>query len=149
MSVLAAVLTFAHRVAVPGLVRLAPWLLAGAVGALAFNYAPVIGVKAQLVRLSNDRDNWRSSAEDYQRAAAGWERSFRAAEAVRAKEGRAALVAQAETAKQCDARVASARQSAIAIERIVTKEPVYDSSRCPVRSVVAADLLRDALAPRP
>lgn len=135
------------KVAAPVLKALAPWFLCALLGIAVFYYVPVFGAKATLDRLEAKRAKWEQAATDYRLAANGWESSFRSSEAVRVYEHRKADAALASAAKSCAAEVAAARRSARAIETIVIKEPVYDPSGCPVRSVVPADLLREALAP--
>lgn len=96
-------------------------------------------------KIAADRDAWRTTAKTYLGAAKAWERSFRGAERFRAQERARAEQAVGDLATACDARVASARRSAAAIQSIVTREVRYDESRCPVRAVVGAGELRDAL----
>lgn len=92
-----------------------------------------------------DRDTWRTAARDYKAAAEGWQRSYRASEDIRAAEKAEGRAAASEASSACDARVAEARRSARAIERIVTKEPARDQNGCPRRDLVPADWLSDAL----
>lgn len=54
-----------------------------------------------------------------------------------------------EAAEACSARVAEARRSTQRIETIVERPVDLDSQGCPVRSLVRADVLRDALQPAP
>ena len=96
-------------------------------------------------KIAADRDAWRTTAKTYLGAAKAWERSFRESETLRVREHGKAVAVSAEAARACDARVAVARRSAAAIQSIVTKEVRYDESRCPVRAVVGAGELRDAL----
>lgn len=103
------------------------------------------GFSAGKAKIAPDRDAWRRTAGQYLISAKAWERSFRAAEGLRGDERGQAERAVSEAGRACDARVASARRSAAAIHSIVTKEVRYDESRCPIRSVVGAGELRDAL----
>lgn len=103
------------------------------------------GEAAGRAKIAADRDAWRTTAKTYLGAAKAWERSFRGAERFRAQERARAEQAVGDLATACDARVASARRSAAAIQSIVTREVRYDESRCPVRAVVGAGELRDAL----
>jgi hypothetical protein len=80
--------------------------------------------------------------------AAAWEASYRQADALRREEQGRALRAVSEAGAQCDARVSAARKSANAIQTIIQKVPTYDSTGCPVRSVIGSRELSDALAPR-
>lgn len=103
------------------------------------------GVSAGKAKIIPDRDNWRTTARGYLAWAKAWEDSFHQAEALRGRERAKAIDAASAAARTCDARVATARRSAAAIQSIVTKEVRYDESRCPVRAVVGAGELRDAL----
>lgn len=94
-----------------------------------------------------DRDTWRTAARDYKAAAEGWQRSYRASEDIRAAEKAEGRAAATEASSACDARVAEARRSARAIETIVTKEVPRDPQGCPVRELVPAGELRNALRP--
>ena len=125
----------------------APWILAGVVGALAYHFLPAWGVRAQVDRLEADVATWSKSSADWQRAAGGWEASFRASEQARGRERTTAQAAANNLIEQCGARVEEARRSARVIERIVTREPTYDENRCPVRELVDPGSLRDALSP--
>jgi hypothetical protein len=80
--------------------------------------------------------------------ARAWEASYRQADALRREEQGRALRAVSEAGTQCDARVSAARRSASAIQTIIQKVPTYDSTGCPVRSVIGSRELSDALAPR-
>ena len=125
-------------------------LIYGALGAvLLLLLVGLANLHGQVGRLTTDRDNWRSSAGDYLKAAGAWEASYRDDAGKRAKEGRDAITATNEAAKACDARLAAARRSAAAIQSIITKEPVYDQAHCPVRRPVGFDLLRDATGAAP
>ena len=129
------------------LTALAPWALAAVVGALLWTWTPLIGPAARYARLEADRDAKAAAAKAWEAHARGWMASFHAAEAIRRDERADSRMATEQLAAQCDARVAQARQSARVIERIVTKEPTYDETRCPVRSLVDPGELRRALQP--
>lgn len=92
-----------------------------------------------------DRNRWKATATAYLGAAHAWEASYRQDARFRGQERAEAIAALNSAAKACDARVAVARRSAIAIQSIVTKETTYDQAHCPVRAVVRADQLSDAL----
>lgn len=109
--------------------------------------APVIGAHAQVQRVAKDRDSWKQASGEWKRAAGGWEASFRAAEQLRSTENTRARAAVADVSATCEIRVAKARQSAASIAALVTKEPKRDPQGCPIRSLVDAGQLRDALAP--
>lgn len=113
--------------------------------AIAVAGAYLAGRSAQHARISEDRDAWRRTAGVYLASAKAWERSFHDSEGFRDQERDQARLAIDDAGKACDARVAIARRSAAAIQSIVTKEVRYDESRCPVRAVVGAGELRNAL----
>lgn len=92
-----------------------------------------------------DRDRWKTTAGDYLKASRAWEASYRQDARLRGQERTEAVSALSAYAKACDARVAAARRSAVAIQSIVTKETIYDQAHCPVRSIVGVGELRDAL----
>lgn len=119
------------------------------VGILLGHFAPVIGAKASLDRLEDKRAALEVNRDAWKRSAEGWEASYGLSEHNREAEAFIAQEAAADLIEQCGARVAEARASARVVERIVTQEPRYDEDRCPVRSVVDPDLLRDALTPAP
>ncbi|QFU30256.1 hypothetical protein [Brevundimonas sp. Bb-A] len=129
------------------LTALAPWALAAVVGALLWTWTPLIGPAARYARLESDRDAKAAAAKAWEAHGRGWMASFHAAEGIRRDERQNSRMATEQLAAQCDARVAQARQSARVIERIVTKEPTYDETRCPVRSLVDPGELRRALQP--
>ena len=126
---------------------LAPWIAAGLCGALIVWFLPVVGFGAQIVRAELEADTWKQSAEGWRKASRGWESSFRSAEAMRVAEQDRAVEAVDMERTACAALVAEARRSSRVIETIVTKEPTYDQDRCPVRELVDADRLREALSP--
>lgn len=136
------------RTLAPALAKLAPLALMLVVGAAAYHFAPVIGVRQQLASSAADLRKAEADRDAWFRRSAGWEQSFRLSESRRAAETRTAVAAASSQAAQCSTRVAEARASARVIERIVTKEPTYDANRCPVRERVDPDLLREALAGR-
>lgn len=102
-------------------------------------------VAAQLVAAEQARDGWRNASDRWSATALGWRASFRAAEGLRGREHAQAVHAIDAAAQACDARVAEARRSAIAIHTLVNKEPAYDADHCPVRSLLDPGQLRDAL----
>lgn len=129
------------------LTAVAPWALAAVVGALLWTWTPLIGSAARYARLEDARDAKAAAAKAWEAHARGWMASFHAAEGIRRDERQNSRMATEQLVAQCDARVAQARQSARVIERIVTKEPIYDETRCPVRSLVDPGELRRALQP--
>ncbi|MFC5370946.1 hypothetical protein ACFPIF_00165 [Brevundimonas faecalis] len=126
---------------------LLPWIAAAVVGALAWHFLPAIGPADRLDRAAQESAAWKREAIDALGVARNWKASFTASETLRNREAADARKAVASEIDRCAARVAEARQSARVIERIVTKEPAYDQNRCPVRSLVDPDQLRQALQP--
>jgi hypothetical protein len=118
-----------------------------AVGALAWHRLPVIGPAAVIKKVSADRDNWHKSADDWKRTAGGWESSFRSAEGRRSSEQQTAQAAADALSQQCTARVAEARRAGAAIHTITHQDPPTNAQGCPIRQLVPADSLRDALQP--
>ncbi len=125
----------------------APYALAAVVGAPLWTWTPFIGPAARLARLEADRDGKAAAAQAWDGHTRGWMGSFHADESIRRDERADSRMATDQLVAQCDTRVAQACQSARAIERIVTKEPTYDETRCPVRSLVDPRALRRALQP--
>lgn len=129
------------------IVPAAPWILAGVVGAVLWHFLPVLGPSGKLARLDAERDVAVEAAAAWKRHAQGWEASFHASEGRRADDQENANQAASYAAASCLTQIERARASARVIERIVTQEPAYDENRCPVRSLVDPDQLRDAIAP--
>lgn len=116
-------------------------------GAIAWNFTPWVGPHAVIKGLRADVATAEKSAADWKERAGGWEASFRQAETLRQEETSRAVVAVNEATQACDVRVVEARRAASAIRTIVKKEPTRDSQGCPVRELVPADRLREALQP--
>lgn len=125
--------------------RLAAYGVAAALVIAIAHFTPVIGYGAQLHRIAHARDAWRVASDNWKTAAAGWEGSFRKSERWRAEETVQARRAVNETSLQCDARVRQARASAKVIRDIAYAPVKADAAGCPIRGVVSADRLRDAL----
>lgn len=100
-----------------------------------------------LNRVSADRDAWKHASVQWRANADSWRAGFRESERLRKVDQGHARDAVREAGQACDARVATARASARAIERIVTREVPVDPRGCPVRRPVLTDELRDALQP--
>jgi len=126
---------------------LAPYALAGFIGALLWHWSPFIGPAASHARQEARYDVAMAGANEWKRHALGWMASYRLSESRRASEVQTSQDAASVLLRQCAVQVAQARRSARAIETIVTTEPTYDASRCPVRQLVPADRLREALQP--
>lgn len=116
-------------------------------GALAWNFTPFVGPHSVIKGLRADLVESRQETKDWTTRAGEWEASFREAEKLRAQERGEAVAAVDEEAKACDGRVAEARRSSSAIRAITRKEPTRDEADCPVRELVPAGSLRDALQP--
>ena len=130
--------------------RLILALVGGAVlmaaGATAWHFTPWVGPAAVQAGLQRELQASRLLAFSWEQSSRGWERSFRAAEGLRAQERTRAENAVSADARACDARVAEARRATSAIHTIVTREVPRDAANCPVRELVPADQLRDLLA---
>lgn len=110
--------------------------------------APLIGANARIEHFKLSTQTWQGHSKANHDIAVAYARRAGASESLRVKEGREAVAAVNATAAACDGRVARARAAASAIRSIVTQEPRYDASHCPVRQLVDPGQLRDALAPR-
>ena len=131
---------------------IAPYAIAAAAGAFVWTFAPIIGPAAEVGRLEHQRDDLKVSAKEWERHARGWMVSFALAENRRLGETATARAAFTADAARCDARVAEARRSTRAIERIITVEPRYEvvpdaAGRCPDRRLADPGELRRALQP--
>jgi hypothetical protein len=113
----------------------AGFLILAVLGGLAY----VRHLQLDHVRLTAERDQWRS-------AAAGWKASFAAAEANRKIESANATNAATDAEKACDARIASRVKAAQAARTIINAPVKIDPRGCAVRELAAPDLVRDALA---
>lgn len=117
--------------------------------------ALVLGVWGWTSKIRHDEAaKWRPKLEAAQRKtkeaetlAKGWEASFREAEAKREIAQRECRVAVTETQRMCNQRVKEARASAKIIREVVNEPVKLDENRCPVRAVIGAERLRDALQP--
>lgn len=105
------------------------------------------GERSRAEMLVRDRDGWKASAQRWEASARGLRAAFDEAEALRRGETAAARAAVALAEKACEARVATARRSARAIETIIKQEVIRDANGCPARRIVPVERLRDALAP--
>ncbi|MFA6043602.1 MAG: hypothetical protein WC718_01345 [Phycisphaerales bacterium] len=115
----------------------------------AYHFTPIIGPHARLVRAEASRAEWQRASEAWQKTAGGWKLSFDKSEGLRATETGNARKAVADMQDQCAARVKAARTSAKLIKEITHAPVKTDASGCPMRAIVGADRLRDALQPRP
>jgi hypothetical protein len=95
--------------------------------------------------LTVDRDRWRANAVGWQAYGRSEKLAFDTEAARRASESKRALQALDGAALACDARVARARASALAIHSITTKEPRRDPNGCPVRALADPGELRTAI----
>lgn len=129
--------------------RLAAFGVAAAAVIAVAHFTPFIGYGAQLHRLTQARDSWRVAADNWKTASEGWEAAFKKSERLRKEEQRQAVAAVNADQMQCDARVRQARAAAKVIKEISYAPVKTDPAGCPVRGVVGADRLRDALQARP
>lgn len=145
---------FAGRAAAQLALRLigpASLFLAGFGAAVALEHKAPWGLQAKRRAAEAEAADWRGATETWEANAKAWEASFRKAEAYRAQEHAAAVAAVNQAQAACDARVAQARKSALAIHNLVTKEVPRDPQGCPVRQLVDPRELRNAIGapPRP
>jgi hypothetical protein len=127
-----------------------PVAVALAVALACFLAAALVGAAAQGARadgMKRERDRWRTTAGRWESAARGLRASFDETEALRRREAITAQAATDQASKACEARVATARRSARAIETIVNREVTRNANGCPDRGLVPVERLRDALAP--
>lgn len=123
----------------------APYAIVAALAVGAYQTAPLIGVNAQRHRLATARDQYRTEAVAWHKNADGWRASFDKSEGVRATETQEARRAVEADAASCTLRVADARRSAVAIRKVLDEPVKLDANRCPLRRIISADELRDAL----
>lgn len=118
-----------------------------AAGIAADRFTPIIGANARIAHFKHERDGWYRNAKAWEAYGRAEQAAFRESERLRGVEQRRAVTALDEASKACSARVARARASAAAIRTIVTKEVPHDAQGCPVRELVDAGELRNALRP--
>jgi hypothetical protein len=129
--------------------RLAAYGAAAALVVATYHFTPVIGPHARLEHLEANRDEWRDVAGRWKANARGWQAAFKKAEERRVEEQAASRAAVNAEALQCDARVKQARASAKVIREIAYAPVKADAAGCPLRGIIGADRLRDALQPGP
>lgn len=143
---MSALLAAAARLLAP----LLPYIIASALGfgaAEVYEHRAPWGLSHQVAHATADRDAWRQAQADTRKVALAWAGRSGAEAALRAKETATARKAVGELQAQCADRVARAQASARAIQAIITKELPHDAKGCPVRGLVDARELRDALQP--
>lgn len=121
-------------------------ILLGA-GAAADRFTPVIGANARIHHFKAERDAWREKAQAWIAYGRAEKKAYEDSERNRGIEFDRGVAALNEAAEDCAQRVARARRSAVAIRGIITREPRQDANHCPVRELVPAGELRDAIAP--
>jgi hypothetical protein len=124
--------------------RLAGPVATALAGVLAFILVATLAGRAidegRITRLEVERDAWRT-------ATGRWQAAREQSEASRLEERRAAEMSAAVADKACAARITAARRSSRVIHTIVQQEVGHDPKGCPLRGLVPAERLRDALAP--
>lgn len=118
-------------------------------GGVAFEHrgrmGPPIGWLGQSLKVQRDDaltavGAAQAEARGQRALAAGWEASFRGAEALRGAEHGAAVTAAQVASGACEARVAAARRSAASIDALVRRPPARVAARpdgtCPAREVI-------------
>ena len=119
----------------------------------ALGFAGVLGFAGlQSVRLSHakaDLAKVSGQLTDTRKALAANVSALKLSEDKRAVEYSLAVRDASEADRACSVRVAGAHRSAARIKAIVEKPVALDSNHCPVRSVIGAGELRDAIRPGP
>lgn len=118
-----------------------------AIGAALDRFTPVIGANARIAHFKAQSAAWRKAYAGWKAYGEAEAAAFRQSEALRARERSQAVSALNDAGKACSARVARARASAAAIHTLVAKEPPRDPQGCPLRALVDAGELRDAIDP--
>lgn len=118
-------------------------------GVEAATFAPVIGANARVAREVVKTADWKRAQQDTAVLATAWARARGQSEGLRKLEAAQAIAAVSAQASSCDARIATARRSAAALSVLINKEPTRDPNGCPVRQLLDARQLRDALRPPP
>jgi len=114
----------------------------------AIGAAILIAILAGLLKVERARaERLKVELRAMEQTAKGFKASFREAEARRATEATQARQAMSEAQASCTARIDKARKAGAAISSIINKPVKYDAAHCPVRSLVDADSLRDAISP--
>lgn len=123
-----------------GLFKLTAGVAATSTLLLGVQTVRLAGAEKQVVTVTRERTAARADRD-------AWKAAYGRSEALRARETAGARTAVSEAEAACVARVEAARTSARAIREIVAEKVKTDAKGCPVRGVVGADRLRDALAP--
>lgn len=126
-------------VAISLILRFWPYIV-GAVAALA------LGLFAQHIKAELDSiPKLKADRDQYHAAYDGEHKAFVASEAQRRADQHNATAAIDASQTECGARITEARRSSTAIRTITHACPTFDASRCPVRGLLDAGGLRDAL----
>lgn len=120
-----------------------------AAGVLAATFTPLVGANARVAREAEQARAWKRAQADTAATALAYARRSGQSEGLRRKEARQAIAAVNAQAGACESRIATARRSAAAISTLTRKEPSRDPQGCPVRQLLDARQLRDALRPPP
>lgn len=121
---------------------------AGFTAAEAYEHKVPWGLSHKLASAQAEASAWRHDGFEHEAGRAlGWAMSFAKAESLRRGEHGQAVAAVTADQRACDARVAQARRSTLAIQSLVSKEVPRDPQGCPVRQLVDPRELRDALHP--
>lgn len=120
-----------------------------AAGGLTDRLAPIIGANARIAHFKAEAVAARSATRDANARADAWTARAQTSDGLRSQEHAQAVQAATEAQASCDARVASARRAAAAIQKLVTKEVPRDPQGCPVRQLVDPRELFDAVAAPP
>lgn len=114
---------------------------AGGFGAgLKWQDGQVQRAKAATVKMTGERDNWRTASK-------AWEANFREAERLRGQEARTAVGAVNSANASCTQRVAAARASERALKGLMARPVKTDPKGCPIPGLWTAKDLAPVLRP--
>lgn len=122
-----------------------PWVAVMVIGAVLYHWTPIVGPRAALkakqaalVVAYDDAATFKQSSDDYAAA-------LQTTQSLRTAEASQAVTAIAHQAEQCRAEVASARRSAIIIEKLIGDPAHENASPDGGRRLIDPDELRNAL----
>jgi hypothetical protein len=120
-------------------------------GAIAWTWAPLVGPRAEAIRLRARLDTANAAASAWRGHAEGWRSLADKIARVRAEERAVALVAVADLDRACLNRISAARASAATIETLVAPEPDHVVSsppgQRPARRLLDPERLRSSIQP--
>lgn len=127
------------------LLPIAPWILAGVLGALLSHCAPVIGAGAKIQKLEADLSDAQATAKKQDGEIQNLEAWLKFERDARKADSDAATSALDEERGSCAARIEQARRSSARINDLLKEETHHDPTVCPDRRLLDPDRLRDAI----